>query len=55
MPSTLLNGSSAQLNGMATPNGLPSRAWFEWGNDLGLAEQHRALVNIGVPVKVWSM
>ncbi len=30
-PATLVNGTSAQLNGMATPNGLPATAWFEWG------------------------
>jgi hypothetical protein len=31
MPATLVNGSSAQLNGMATPNGYDATAWFEWG------------------------
>ncbi len=30
-PATLVDGTSAQLNGMATPNGLPATAWFEWG------------------------
>jgi subtilisin-like proprotein convertase family protein len=38
-PATLVKGSSAQLNGMATPNGSPSTAWFEWGSSVsyGLA------------------
>ena len=30
-PATLVTGPSAQLNGMATPNGFPATAWFEWG------------------------
>jgi len=30
-PATLVTGASAQLNGMATPNGAPASAWFEWG------------------------
>jgi hypothetical protein len=30
-PATLQNGSSAQLNGMATANGAPATAWFEFG------------------------
>src|ERR1043166_2398011 len=28
---TKIRPSTAQLNGMATPNGLSSTAWFEWG------------------------
>jgi subtilisin-like proprotein convertase family protein len=32
-PATLVTGTSAQLNGMATPNGLPATAWFEWGTN----------------------
>ena len=31
-PATLVTGPSAQLNGMATPNGFPATAWFEWGS-----------------------
>ncbi len=31
LPATLATGASAQLNGMATPNGAPATAWFEWG------------------------
>lgn len=30
-PATGITGTNAQLNGMATPNGLPSYAWFEYG------------------------
>jgi subtilisin-like proprotein convertase family protein len=30
-PAQAVTGTSAQLNGMATPNGLPTTAWFEWG------------------------
>jgi alpha-tubulin suppressor-like RCC1 family protein len=30
-PATSVTGTSAQLNGMATPNGLPTTAWFQWG------------------------
>ncbi len=30
-PATLVTGASAQLNGMATPNGFPANAWFESG------------------------
>jgi len=32
MPATLENGPGAQLNGMATPNGQDSMAWFQWGS-----------------------
>jgi alpha-tubulin suppressor-like RCC1 family protein/subtilisin-like proprotein convertase family protein len=31
MPATLVNGSGAQLNGFATPNGYDAVAWFQWG------------------------
>ncbi len=30
-PATLVTGNSARLNGMASPNGAPATAWFEWG------------------------
>ena len=30
-PATWIRTDNAQLNGMATPNGLPALAWFEWG------------------------
>ncbi|MDD5139466.1 MAG: S8 family serine peptidase [Verrucomicrobiales bacterium] len=32
-PAQLVTGTSAQLNGFATPNGYPSTAWFEWGTN----------------------
>lgn len=32
-PATLVTGTNAQLNGMATPNGFPSIAWFQWGTN----------------------
>jgi subtilisin-like proprotein convertase family protein len=32
-PATLVNGSSAQLNGFATPNGYDAKAWFEIWQD----------------------
>jgi hypothetical protein len=32
-PATAVTGTNAQLNGMATANGLPSTAWFQWGTD----------------------
>ena len=34
-PATLLTGSSAQLNGFATPSGSAAAAWFEWGASVG--------------------
>ena len=32
-PAQAVTGTSAQLNGMVTPNGLPTTAWFEWGTN----------------------
>jgi hypothetical protein len=32
-PAQLITGTNAQLNGMATPNGYPSIAWFQWGTN----------------------
>ncbi len=32
-PAQAVTGTSAQLNGMATPNGAPAMAWFEWGSN----------------------
>jgi alpha-tubulin suppressor-like RCC1 family protein/subtilisin-like proprotein convertase family protein len=31
LPATMVTGTSAQLNGFATPNASPATAWFEWG------------------------
>ena len=33
----LTNGTVAVLNGSATPNGLPTQAWFEWGSNTNYA------------------
>ncbi len=46
MPGTLLTGTNAQLNGMGTPNGVASTAWFEWGSSVALGVV-TAPVNIG--------
>ncbi|HAO79836.1 MAG TPA: hypothetical protein DCQ92_12850, partial [Verrucomicrobia subdivision 3 bacterium] len=32
-PAQSVTGNNAQLNGMATPNGLPATAWFQWGTN----------------------
>ena len=32
-PAQAVTLTSAKLNGMATPNGLPAVAWFEWGTN----------------------
>ncbi|HEX3857718.1 MAG TPA: LamG-like jellyroll fold domain-containing protein [Verrucomicrobiae bacterium] len=38
-PAQLVTGISAQLNGMVTPNGLPTTAWFQWGLTTNYANQ----------------
>jgi len=38
-PATSVTGTSAQLNGMATPNDSPATAWFEWGTSTGYGNQ----------------
>lgn len=38
-PAQAVTGASAQLNGMATPNGLASMAWFEWGTNTSYGNQ----------------
>ena len=45
-PATLITSASATLNGTAVPNGLPSLAWFEWG-DRGSYGQTTSPVNVG--------
>jgi Regulator of chromosome condensation (RCC1) repeat len=30
-PATFISKTSATFNGLAVPNGFPTRAWFEWG------------------------
>ena len=38
-PAYAVTGTSAQLNGMATPNGLPATAWFQWGTTTAYGNQ----------------
>jgi subtilisin-like proprotein convertase family protein len=38
-PAQAVTGASAQLNGMATPNGQPTMAWFEWGTSTAYGNQ----------------
>ena len=38
-PAYAITGTSAQLNGMATPNGLPATAWFQWGTSTAYGNQ----------------
>jgi alpha-tubulin suppressor-like RCC1 family protein len=38
-PAQAVTGSSAQLNGMVTPNGQPTTAWFEWGTNTSYGNQ----------------
>ncbi len=45
-PAQAVTGSTAQLNGMATPNGLPAAAWFEWGTTTNYGNVTPA-VNVG--------
>ena len=41
-----VNPASAVFSGMATPNGIPSLAWFEWGTNNAFNRQ-TAVTNIG--------
>lgn len=50
-PAQAVTGSTAQLNGMATPNGLPGTAWFEWGTNTFYGNQTPA-VNVGTGFSV---
>ena len=43
--------TSATLNGMATPNGLPTQAWFEWGTNTSYG-QVTSPVDVGEGVNV---
>ncbi len=38
-PAQSVTGTGAQLNGMATPNGPPTTAWFEWGTSAAYGNQ----------------
>ena len=43
---TMVTGPTAVLNGMATPNGLPTSVWFQWGTNANYGNQ-TALSNAG--------
>ena len=45
-PVSRVTPASAMLNGMATPNGIPSQAWFEWGVGNSYSQQTTS-ANIG--------
>lgn len=45
-PANSISATSARLNGMASPNGNPSLAWFEWGTN-NLYGQRTTATNIG--------
>ncbi len=45
-PAQSVTGTGAQLNGMATPNGPPTTAWFEWGTSAAYGNQTPP-VNVG--------
>ncbi|HEX4264762.1 MAG TPA: LamG-like jellyroll fold domain-containing protein [Verrucomicrobiae bacterium] len=45
-PAQAVTGTSAQLNGMVTPNGLPTVAWFDWGTNTFYGNQ-TPLVAVG--------
>jgi len=46
-PPNAITAYGAALNGMATPNGLSSTAWFEWGTNFGF-QQTTAPIPVGV-------
>jgi hypothetical protein len=50
-PATAVTGTNAQLNGMATANGLPSTAWFQWGTSTAYGNQ-TSPVGIGTSFNV---
>ena len=50
-PAYAVTGTSAQLNGMATPNGLPTTAWFQWGTNTLYGNQTPA-VGVGAGFNV---
>jgi hypothetical protein len=50
-PAAPVGPSSAMLNGMATPRGLPTTAWFEWGSDANY-NQATSPVDVGSGGKV---
>ncbi|HEY5298986.1 MAG TPA: S8 family serine peptidase [Verrucomicrobiae bacterium] len=50
-PATLVTGTSAQLNGFATPNGFPATAWFQWGTTTNYGS-NTPPVNVGTLLNV---
>jgi alpha-tubulin suppressor-like RCC1 family protein/subtilisin-like proprotein convertase family protein len=50
-PATLVTGTNAQLNGMATPNGFPATAWFQWGTNTFYGNQTPP-VSVGIGFNV---
>ncbi|HXI69856.1 MAG TPA: S8 family serine peptidase [Verrucomicrobiae bacterium] len=50
-PAQAVTGGNAQLNGMATPNGLSATAWFQWGTTTNYGNLTPA-VNVGAGYNV---
>jgi subtilisin-like proprotein convertase family protein len=50
-PAQLVTGTSAQLNGFATPNGFQATAWFQWGTNTAYGNQ-TPQVNVGLGYNV---
>ncbi len=46
-PAQAVTGPTAQLNGMATPNGLPTVAFFEWGTNTAYTGAPTPAVPVG--------
>lgn len=51
LPATRVDGSSAQFNGFATPNGYPAQAWFQWGRSTSYTS-NTPPVNVGTNFNV---
>ncbi|MEI6194932.1 MAG: LamG-like jellyroll fold domain-containing protein, partial [Verrucomicrobiota bacterium] len=45
-PAQAVTGTNGQLNGMVTPNGLPTTAWYQWGTSVAYGNQTPP-VNVG--------
>jgi subtilisin-like proprotein convertase family protein len=50
-PAQAVTGTSAKLNGMVTPNGFATMAWFEWGTNTLYGNQTPP-VNVGTSLNV---
>lgn len=46
-PAQSVTGPSARFNGMATPNGIPSVAWFDYGTNTAYTSGSTPAVNVG--------